>query len=323
MTTPGSKGLPDDDCRPLRRGAGHREHGGTFPLPLTEIMPIRAVCALARYLQQRLGRKRAQQRLFREIVIALNSLSNSACRVLRDKPESVLGSSASPLPPTGSQSSVLRRVRDKVISGGPPPVELTEQEALTELLHRQDLYALQPLHLADYDLDKLRVIKGGVLPKDVVDLVSTSFAEVLLHPCSSMLRSSAELLHLDESEGPITPYWDPTLRRDERQRVELFQKLADLKILSFRVRARPFAGLFFVKKKDGMIRLIIDARQANRYHARPPHTSLGSSSALSGIDLSDECLLQTSGIGHISEIHLCGAGSDVRDGYYQFSTSFS
>ena len=68
-----------------------------------------------------------------------------------------------------------------------------------------------------------------------------------------------------------------------------------------------------------MIRLITDARQANHYHARPPHTSLGSSSALSGIDLSDECLLQTSGIGHISEIHLCGAWSDVRDGYYQFS----
>ena len=37
------------------------------------------------------------------------------------------------------------------------------------------------------------------------------------------------------------------------------------------------------------------------------------------IDLSDECLLQTSRIGHISEIHLCGAGSDVRGGFYQFS----
>ena len=67
-----------------------------------------------------------------------------------------------------------------------------------------------------------------------------------------------------------------------------------------------------------MICLIVDARQANRYHARPPRTRQGSSSALSDIDLSDESLLQTSGVGHISEIHLCGAGSDVRDGYYQF-----
>ena len=196
---------------------------------------------------------------------------------------------------------------------------LSEQEALTELLHCQDLYALQPQHLADYDLDILRVTMGDVLPKDTVDLVSPSFAEVLRHPCSSLFRSSAELLHLEESEGPITPYWDPTLCRDARQRAELFHKLADLKILSFRARARAFARLFLVKTKDGMIRLIVDARQANRYHARPPRTRLASSSALSDIDLSDECFLQTSGVGHISEIHLCGAGSDVRDGYFEFS----
>ena len=184
-------------------------------------------------------------------MIALNSLSNSACRVLRDESRSLSSSSASPLLPTGSQSSVLRRVRAKVISAGPPPAGLSGQEALTELLRCQDLYALQPQHLADYDLDKLRVTEGGVLPKDVVDLVSPSLAEVLRHPCSSMIRSPAELLHLEESEGPITPYWDPTLRRDPRQRAELFNKLADLKILSFRARARAFAGLFFVKKKDG------------------------------------------------------------------------
>ena len=79
MTSPGSKGLPDDDDRrPQPRGVGHREHGGPFPLPPPEIMPIRAAYALARYLRRTQGRKRAQQRLIRESVIALNSLSNSA-----------------------------------------------------------------------------------------------------------------------------------------------------------------------------------------------------------------------------------------------------
>ena len=53
--------------------------------------------------------------------------------------------------------------------------------------HCQDLCALQPQHLADCDLDKLRVIKGGVLPKDAVDLMSPSVAEVLRHPRSSVL----------------------------------------------------------------------------------------------------------------------------------------
>ena len=146
MTPFGSKGLPDGDCRPFRRGAGHREHGGPFPLPLPEIMLIRSGCARPRYLQQRLCHKRAQQRLFRESVIALDSLSNSACEFLRDEPRSFSRSSASPLSPTGSQSSVLCRVRAKVISAGPFIVGLSEQEALTELLLCQDLYALQPKH---------------------------------------------------------------------------------------------------------------------------------------------------------------------------------
>ena len=176
-------------------------------------------------------------------MIALNSLSNLACRFLRDESSR---SSASPLLSTGSQSSVLRRVRAKVISAGPPPVGLSEQEALSERLRCQDLYALQPQHLAEYDLDKLRC---GVLPKDVVDLVSPSLAEVLCHPRSNVIWRPAEVLHLEESEGPITPYWDPTLPRDSRQRAELFHKLADLKILSFRARARAFCRTFLCEEK--------------------------------------------------------------------------
>ena len=76
-------------------------------------------------------------------------------------------------------------------------------------------------------------------------------------------------MHVEESEGPITPYWDPRLRGDPLQRTELLHKLADFKILSFRARAHVFAGLFFVKKKDEMIRLIVDSRRADRDHTRP------------------------------------------------------
>ena len=170
-----------------------------FPLPLPEVLPIRSSCATSGYLRQRLVRKQAQQRLFRESVNALNSLSNSTCRVLRDEPGPTSRSSASPFSPTGSQSSVLRRVRAEVIGAGPPPVGHSEQEALTELLRCQDLNALQPQHLADYDLNKLRVTEGGVLPKDAIDLVSPSLAEVLRQPCS-VIRSPAELFHLEESE---------------------------------------------------------------------------------------------------------------------------
>ena len=49
MTPLGSEGLPDGDCRPLRRGAEHREHGEPFPLPFPEIKSIRLSCVMSRY----------------------------------------------------------------------------------------------------------------------------------------------------------------------------------------------------------------------------------------------------------------------------------
>ena len=65
--------------------------------------------------------------------------------------------------PTGLESSVLRRVRAKVINAGPPPVGLSEQEALTDFLRCQDLYALRPQRLADYDPPQHQKYKGRVV----------------------------------------------------------------------------------------------------------------------------------------------------------------
>ena len=153
---------------------------------------------------------------------ALNSLSNSACRVCVATSWDMFR--------TRQRLHFYPRVRSLRFSAVSATrssaldlraVGLSEQGAVTELLHCQDLHALLSLHLADYDLDKLRVTKGDVLPKDVVYLVP-SLAKVLRHPCSSMLRSCAELIHLEESEGPITPYWDPTLRKDARHMPSCF-----------------------------------------------------------------------------------------------------
>ena len=80
------EGRGKEDARPLRRGAGHREHNGPFPLPLAEIMPIRLTVLGPGTFGKDWPREQAQQRLSRESANALNSHSNSNCRVLRDEP---------------------------------------------------------------------------------------------------------------------------------------------------------------------------------------------------------------------------------------------
>ena len=175
MTPPGSKGLPDDDCRPLRRGAGHREHGGPFPLPFPETMPIRSDCAVPRCLRQRLGRKQAQQTPFsRECdraELTLQLCLQGASRRTRIRFELVQRLHFRPRVHS-LRFSAVSAPRSSALDLHPEG--LSEQEALTELLHCQDLYTLQPQHLADCDLDKPRVTKAGVLPKDAADLMSHS-----------------------------------------------------------------------------------------------------------------------------------------------------
>ena len=227
-------------------------------------------------------------------------------------------SPAAPEVSIASQLSIQRNVLDDVASAGPKPCDLTERGALEELLKTQDFYSLEPQNLATYEYEKLRVAKGDVVPKAAHTLVSGHLRDCLLDPELFIIRSAADVVELERTCGAIRPYWDPILRGNASERSRLFWRLHELGILSFRRRPRAFAGLFFVKKKDGAIRLIVDARQANRYHKRPPKTCLGSGGAMVGLDLSDECLLETAGAGCVSEVEICGSPGDVIDGFFHF-----
>lgn len=76
--------------------------------------------------------------------------------------------------------------------------------------------------------------------------------------------------------------------------------------------------MFFVAKKDGSLRLVIDVgidgREASMLHQRPPHVALGSASALAQIDLSDDVL--GADLGSMRP-DITGASADLRQGFYQ------
>ena len=59
-------------------------------------------------------------------------------------------------------------------------------------------------------------------------------------------------------------------------------------LVAARTRRRADIGLFFLRTKDGRLRVFLDARQANEYHRPPPHTSLASVNALTALDFGDD-----------------------------------
>jgi hypothetical protein len=68
----------------------------------------------------------------------------------------------------------------------------------------------------------------------------------------------------------VKPYVAPILKRKRAVHLGFLTLLDDEKLFTWRHRSRCEAGLFFVAEKEqGQIRMVVDARAANRV-VRPP-----------------------------------------------------
>ena len=157
-------------------------------------------------------------------------------------------------------------------------------------------------------------------PKPLQKFLPAESAGYLRHFENQIERSGDELEQVLQSRALPRPHWDPLLAHNRSTRHAFFQKLVDHGLLSFRRKRKACIGIFFVHKKSGDIRLIVDARQANACHRPPPKSRLGSVGAIAELDLSSEsweALCAASGSNEPLDAH--GGDSDVDDSFYQFS----
>ena len=219
---------------------------------------------------------------------------------------------------SSTQASVLEHHRSEISRYGHAPSAGDSAGALCELLRTSDLYQQSPCAVAPYAPGKLNMLSKFFQPRDVLDIAPPSVCRAFSDPDRYIRLSEREAQHVADDTRPLRPYWDQTLVRDRAARVHLVRELARRGLVSFRLRIRSRVGLFFVHKKHDQIRLIVDAREASRFHRAPPHVALGSAAALSGLDLSD-CSLQAAGFDFTASAPtLYGASVDLQDSFYQF-----
>ncbi|CAK0897018.1 unnamed protein product, partial [Prorocentrum cordatum] len=120
-------------------------------------------------------------------------------------------------------------------------------------------------------------VKGLVsLPADAADCPLA--AEML----GERERSMIERLPIDflcdeeemRSEPPVKPYMGPRLRGGSRAYVDVVRELQSMGIVTSRRQRRAECAMFVVAKKDGRLRLIVDAHAANREFRGPPGVAL-------------------------------------------------
>ena len=246
------------------------------------------------------------------VVDSLNHLA--AARVNSAGPEAP---SSGSLRDTAVQTWMLESISRRVALFGEPAADLEPELALREICFVKDLYSQEPKHLATYDLSKLKVAGGSVRPRPAVQMLPPLARGLLENHEHYIAKNHAEVEQMDVSEVPGQPSWDPTLRRSRKARMELLGVLVRAGVVSFRRAIRARVSFFFVKKKSGMIRLIVDARQANAYHRRPPVTRLASAGCYTELDLSDG-RLESAGFGGLLEFSGHGQEGDVSDCFYNY-----
>ena len=101
-----------------------------------------------------------------------------------------------------------------------------------------------------------------------------------------MLRDPLESLELQNSLGLVKPHCDPILFQNVNTYARFLKKLERagmIKYVSAKGRVGSL-GIFFVRKKDGSLRVIFDTRILNTKFRTPPKTKLPSTAAFASIE---------------------------------------
>ena len=285
-----------------------------FPLPMQpDFIPDRTkqTGTVPRYVAQRQAAKLNRALRSRESLAALNGL---ACARAGAALAPVAPHRAERLHP--AQESIIRRVQQRVALHGPRPQQLDEPGALKELLKTHSIYDGEEGSLREpFDANRLRVLAAETLPNDVMDVAPDHVKHMIRNANIHIERSTEDI---ENSPPVIQPYWDPSVdpkKKESRPRlVELIKGLVMVGLVGARTRRRADIGLFFLRKKDGRLRMVLDARQANEYHRAPPHTSLASVNALTALDFGGDYRPE-----HITpDLEFFSGSVDLRDGFYQF-----
>lgn len=179
-----------------------------------------------------------------------------------------------------SQVSALSHIHRAHVERAPPVDRESDKAALVQLLKGRmpSSYFVSSSAgaLAPYERGQVSLPADQRDPVDLASILPEKERTRLREFERQMLLSGEELAAVQERgfEGDL--YVDPRLADDEKAYHDFVAELVESRLVSFTTTPRSQVGLFFVTKKNGKLRMIVDARRTNRLFRRPPCTQLGS-----------------------------------------------
>ena len=261
------------------------------PLPADGVFGLRD---RGRTTAQRVARRAAVARSTNELVWALNFLNGEG--------------EFQGIRPSAAQVSSLEYLESCCRSDSPPSPLPEPKASLTEMLgNKAASYNDEagPSSVASYRRDLVSwPASAGCLALESV--LPERERLQLAADGQQLLLSADDLSRRRRDEGLPKSYWDPLLKDDKEAYAIFVNELAQRNMVTFRRSAVEEVGCFFVPKKSGKIRLVIDARRTNQRLISPPATKLASTAAVVEFHAQDGSELWFS-------------SQDIADCYYQFA----
>ena len=256
--------------------------------------PVKTQCC--RKVRRRAERSFHQRELVEERICALNALYSGE-RIGVAKSASVCFL---------AESEVFKRIVNSVQALGPPPGDLTSGGALQQL-HAFDGYGEDqtPSTVRPYEPHLLSLPTAGSNAVPLEELLGDRGGEIVGEFIRSKLLPEVEARKRIRQSGLRQVYSDPRLK-DHCTYRKFVERLIDADIVE--VTLQPSVEqieVFFVAKKDGRLRMVVDCRLPNLHFEAPEKVHLCAAESLTRVELPPE-----------SELVISTA--DLKDAFYHF-----
>ena len=269
---------PGSPAIPMGQNSNRRCSRDLLPLPEVAVSS-RPSAKLSRRSQQKLGRQRHFEEEVNGVIQSLNQMYGAA-RVRS------LGFGKHVHTELSAVQRKTYEFIERAVSELGPPGELSGSEALEELRVSTGYEAL-PIScpLASFDPDLIALPSEGMTPVPLDSLWGESGQHEVEKFCQRRMLDPDEVRDRLEASGVRRCYQDPKLN-DPKIYADFARRLLDLNLVDVSLQApKEHVGLFFVKKKNNRIRIIMDSRRSNCHFEDPEHVHLAAGEAMSRMQL--------------------------------------
>ena len=264
------------------QGAGPRSRD-LLPLPLLPSCESWVGPRKSRSVHKRIGRRSNWIQWANDGIRALNELSGH-------------GKSFSGTRPNAAQEACVNDLSSVYRDFGPPPAEFSEEESLGEILRKAHFYAPEAGEVVPYQEGSVSFPTVGA-PVDITAGLSDDGRMLIRDFGKHLLCSEGEASQKRLDLGIDRVYSDPSLVNDAARYGGFLRMLAEAGMIRWERAGSEgtTVGIFFVRKKDGRLRLIFDTRIVNTKFVRPARADVPSAGAFASIACESQPLYTASG----------------------------